>query len=109
PQERRDLATAWYLVGREYNDRESLANAKALVQPLTATGKGDDAADGWMLMASCDDALGDPPAAEKEYREALRLRPGRRRRRSPASTTPWPASKRGAAASTPPSPASARP
>jgi predicted Zn-dependent protease len=74
PAERRDLATAWYVVGREFNDRESLMTAKNLAQPLT--GGGDEAPEAWMIMASCDEALGDLDAAEKEYRQSLKLRPG---------------------------------
>jgi Flp pilus assembly protein TadD len=73
PGERRDLATAWYVIGREFNDRESLANAKSIAQPLTAGG--DAAAEAWMITASCDEALGDLAAAERAYREALKLRP----------------------------------
>ena len=73
PAERRDLATAWYVVGREFNDRESLNTAKSIARPLT--GAGDAAAEAWMIMASCDEALGDLAAAEQEYREALKLRP----------------------------------
>jgi Flp pilus assembly protein TadD len=73
PAERRDLATAWYVVGREFNDRESLTTAKSVAQPLTASG--DVAAEAWMIMASCDEALGDLGAAGREYREALKLRP----------------------------------
>lgn len=73
PAERRDLATAWYVVGREFNDRESLSTARSLIQPLTSSP--DMAAEAWVVMASCDEALGDLPAAEKGYREALKLRP----------------------------------
>jgi Tfp pilus assembly protein PilF len=72
PAERRDLATAWYVVGREFNDRESLMTARNLAQPLTG---GDVAAEAWMIMASCDEALGDLDAAEREYRQSLQLRP----------------------------------
>jgi tetratricopeptide (TPR) repeat protein len=73
PQERRDLATAWYVVGREFNDREALTMAKSVAQPLTSAA--DVAAEAWMIVASCDEALGDLDAAEREYREALKLRP----------------------------------
>lgn len=73
PAERRDLATAWYVAGREFNHSESLTTAKALIQPLTTAP--DMAAEAWVLMASCDEALGDLSAAEKGYREALKLRP----------------------------------
>jgi Flp pilus assembly protein TadD len=74
PQERRDLAGAWYVVGREFDDRESLANAKAIAQPLTTGGDADVAADAWMIAASCDEALGDLDAAERAYRQSLKLR-----------------------------------
>ena len=73
PAERRDLATAWYVVGREFNDRESLSTAKSIAGSLT--GSADVAAEAWMIMASCDEAMGDLDAAEREYREALKLRP----------------------------------
>ena len=75
PQERRELATAWYVVGREFNDRRALGNARSIVQPLTSA-EGDAAADAWVILASCDEALGDLETAEREYRQAQKLRPG---------------------------------
>ena len=74
PQERRDLAAAWYVVGREFDDRDALASAKAIAQSLTG-GDADMAADAWMISASCDEATGDLDAAERGYRQGLKLRP----------------------------------
>jgi tetratricopeptide (TPR) repeat protein len=74
--ERRDLAGAWYVVGREFDDRESLATAKRIVEPLKAASDIDVAADAWMIAASCDEALGDFGGAESQYRQSLKLRAG---------------------------------
>jgi Tfp pilus assembly protein PilF len=76
PQERRDLATGWYVVGREFNDRESLSAAKSVAQPLTADKDASLAAEALTILASCDEALGDLASAEAQYRKALVLRRG---------------------------------
>lgn len=75
PQERRDLATAWYVVGREFDDAQALTHSKTIAQPLT-TADGDAAADAWMILASCDEARGDLESAERGYRQSQKLRPG---------------------------------
>jgi Flp pilus assembly protein TadD len=73
-RERAWLASAWYVVGREFDDRGSLQTARAIAEPLTS----DDAvaAEAWTLLASCDEGLGNLDPAEGEYRKALQLRPG---------------------------------
>jgi tetratricopeptide (TPR) repeat protein len=73
PRERVQLAGAWHVVGRQFADEGSLRNARKIAEPLAAdAGVGAEA---WTLLASCDEGLGNLDAAEREYREALKLRP----------------------------------
>ena len=73
PLERVRLAGAWYVIGREFGDRESLQNARAMAEPITADAT--VAPEAWTLLASCDEGLGNLEPAEREYRQALKLRP----------------------------------
>ena len=72
-RERCDLATAWYTVGREFNDRQSLEAAKRVATPLR--GRDEVAAEAWMVLAASDESLGNLQDAERQYRQALSLRP----------------------------------
>jgi tetratricopeptide (TPR) repeat protein len=73
-REQVQLAGAWYVVGREFGDRESLQNARKLAEPWA--GDASVAAEATTLLASCDEGLGNLADAEREYRQALKLRPG---------------------------------
>ena len=73
PLERVHLAHAWYVVGREFDNRNSMGVARAIAESLTS----DEtvAAQAWTVMASADEGMGNLDASEREYRQALRLRP----------------------------------
>lgn len=73
PRERVALASAWYVIGREFGDREAIQNARRLAEPLTSDTAA--AAEAWTLLAACDEGLGNLGAAEREYRKARELRP----------------------------------
>ena len=75
--ERIQLAGAWYVVGREFADRDALQKARKIAEPYTADEQ--VAAEAWTLTASCDEGLGNFADAEREYREALEAPPRPRR------------------------------
>lgn len=62
-------ASAWYTLGTRLSDAAALRRAVAVVAPLTRSAV--PPTDAFLLLAACDEQLGDLPAAEAAYRRAL--------------------------------------
>jgi predicted Zn-dependent protease len=71
PAEHFALANAWYTVGVRFDSSEALESASHALQPLLTERK--DSLDAWMLSGQVSIARSDFPAAEKAYRQVLKM------------------------------------
>ena len=67
------LAETWNAIGARLSSQAAFANAKAIIDPMTANAQ--TAADGWRLSAMLGESSGDMPRVITAYRKLLESHP----------------------------------